>query len=142
MALTCTATSVARLLRPGGCWWPGLLRDDAALWGADTGRCGTGPGLCEGGGSAAREFVGLPAGTRLSSRSSSVLALAPAHGGVVAATSTSQVSRSLWMDSSDATAGERRASSDGRRFSFLETSGSAHCGVPMSREGTTAGDER
>jgi len=25
MAVTCTGTSVARLLRPGGCWWPGLL---------------------------------------------------------------------------------------------------------------------
>jgi len=29
MAVTCTATSVARLLRPGGCWWPGLRR---AMW--------------------------------------------------------------------------------------------------------------
>ena len=59
--------------------------------------------------------------------------------GVVAATSTSQVSRSLWMDGSDATADERRESSNGRRFSLRETSRSAHCGVPMSREGTMTG---
>ena len=98
MAATRTERRRAGSPGPRRCRWPGLLGSGCGATRADTGRCGSGPGLCGDGGPAVHELAGLPAGTRVSLQSSSVLALAPAHGGVVAATSTSQVSRSLWME--------------------------------------------
>ena len=73
-----------------------LLR--AVARGADRGRYGADPGLCDDGGPAAYGFDGLPELARASLRSSSVLAVAPAREGwLLRRLRAKSLRRSGWM---------------------------------------------
>ena len=90
--------------------------------GTDTRRCESGPGLCGGGGSAAHEFVGLPAGARVSSGPHrSWHEHRPTAGWLLRRQRAKSLGRSGWMALRQPQVSDVRQVSQ-RRFSVRETS--------------------